>query len=307
MKSDIASTIIYLKNKIHKWRNISFLLGFFAIFVTFKSFFFTDNVNTIGDYIAEIEIDNVIFSDSHRSKILNKLATQDNVKAVLININSPGGGIVGSEILFKDLLLISQKKPLVVLMGSIAASGAYMASLASDYVIAHNGTLTGSIGVLMQAPNVSELAKKVGVTIKNYKSSPIKGYPSITEEQNSEYDKIIQSSIDDSQKFFSQLVLERRGSKINKDYINSIFDGRVFTGRQAFKAGLVDKIGFREDAIIYIHSKDPSTKNLPIKKVSIVEEEEKLINKFINMVPLLRDINSSSNLSGKYGIMAISK
>lgn len=308
MRSDIASSILYLKNKVHKWRNISFFLAIFAILLSFKTIFFSQHneVNSLSNYIAEIEINEVIFNDNHRNKILKKIASQDNAKAVIVTINSPGGGIVGSEILFKDLLLIAQKKPLVVLMESIATSGAYMASIASDYIVAHNGTLTGSIGVLMQAPNISELAKKIGVTVKNYKSSPIKGYPSIAEDQNQEYDKIIQASIDDSQKFFRQLVIERRGDRLSKDHINQIFDGRIFTGRQALKAGLIDKIGFKEDAIAYLIAKDPTLKDLPLRTISVIEEDKKFINKFINMVPLLKDIQLN-NISQEYGIMAISK
>lgn len=294
MRTDIASSIIYLKNKVHKWRNISFFFIIFSLVITLKFLFGNSsnniNVDTISPYIAEIKINNPIFEDAHRSKILTKIESQDNIKAVILNVSSPGGGIVGSEILYNDLRKIANKKPLIILMGSIAASGAYMASLASDYIIAHNGTLTGSIGVMMQAPNINELSKKIGFEVKNYKSSSVKGYPSLTEEFILQNDAIIQDSIDDSHKFFTELVIKRRSNKIKEKHHKIIFDGRVFNGRQALKYGLIDKIGFREDAINYLISLDKKFQDLPIKEVTISKKEQKLLKKFTNLLPFF-DIN----------------
>lgn len=309
MRTDIASSIIYLKNKVHKWRNISFFFIIFSLVITLKFLFGNSsnniNVDTISPYIAEIKINNPIFEDAHRSKILTKIESQDNIKAVILNISSPGGGIVGSEILYNDLRKIANKKPLIILMGSIAASGAYMASLASDYIIAHNGTLTGSIGVMMQAPNINELSKKIGFEVKNYKSSSVKGYPSLTEEFILQNDAIIQDSIDDSHKFFTELVIKRRSNKIQEKHHKIIFDGRVFNGRQALKYGLIDKIGFREDAINYLISLDKKFQDLPIKEVTINKKEQKLLKKFTNLLPFF-DINFSSASFSNSQIMAIS-
>jgi|TARA_Y100000389_G_C17469382_1_gene528868 protease IV len=309
MRTDIASSIIYLKNKVHKWRNISFFFIIFSLVITLKFLFGNSsnniNVDTISPYIAEIKINNPIFEDAHRSKILTKIESQDNIKAVILNVSSPGGGIVGSEILYNDLRKIANKKPLIILMGSIAASGAYMASLASDYIIAHNGTLTGSIGVMMQAPNINELSKKIGFEVKNYKSSSVKGYPSLTEEFILQNDAIIQDSIDDSHKFFTELVIKRRSNKIKEKHHKIIFDGRVFNGRQALKYGLIDKIGFREDAINYLISLDKKFQDLPIKEVTINKKEQKLLKKFTNLLPFF-DINFSSASFSNSQIMAIS-
>lgn len=309
MRTDIASSIIYLKNKVHKWRNISFFFIIFSLVITLKFLFGNSsnniNVDTISPYIAEIKINNPIFEDAHRSKILTKIESQDNIKAVILNVSSPGGGIVGSEILYNDLRKIANKKPLIILMGSIAASGAYMASLASDYIIAHNGTLTGSIGVMMQAPNINELSKKIGFEVKNYKSSSVKGYPSLTEEFILQNDAIIQDSIDDSHKFFTELVIKRRLNKIKEKHHKIIFDGRVFNGRQALKYGLIDKIGFREDAINYLISLDKKFQDLPIKEVTISKKEQKLLKKFTNLLPFF-DINFSSASFSNSQIMAIS-
>ncbi len=309
MKSDIIASVIYLKNKVHKWRNISALLFFFSIIILIKFIFFNQDheVDGITNYIAEIKIENTIFENDYRSDVLNKIALQDNVKAVLVRVNSPGGGIVGSEILYRDLLAISQRKPLVVLMESVAASGAYMASLASNHIIAHNGTLTGSIGVLMQAPNVSDLANKIGVTVKTYKSSPAKGYPNLTENFNQDYDKIIQSSIDDSFNFFKGLVEARRKNRLQPEYYSEIFDGRVFTGRQALEVGLIDEIGFRSDAIKYLIKKDPQLKGLSIREISIVKKEGKLVDGFLGIIPFLNSIITNKVIDKNQAIMTILK
>jgi protease-4 len=122
-----------------------------------------------------------------------------------------------------------------------------MASLASDYVVAHNGTITGSIGVLMESPDVSVLANKVGVKFNSYKSSPLKCSPSMFEKSTPMVDRVINESIKDSYQFFVELVKERRGEKLNPKFYDIIFDGRVFTGRQALKLGLIDKVGGIED------------------------------------------------------------
>ena len=210
--SDNLGALIYLKNKVHKWKNIAFFFAIFSIALVFK-FFFDVGSDVIGDSVALIKIEDVIVEDDHRSKVLKEIANDSSIQAVVVRLNSPGGTIVGSEILLKDLIAIKKNKPLVVLMDSVAASGAYMASLASDYVVAHNGTLTGSIGVLMESPDVSALANKVGVRFNSYKSSPLKGSPSMFEKSTPMVDKVINESIQDSYRFFVELVKQRRGEK----------------------------------------------------------------------------------------------
>lgn len=243
--SDNLAALIYLKNKVHKWKNITLLVSIFSAIITLKMIFGDGLSGSVidGDFIASIKIEGVILEDDFRSKVLKEIAEEKSVKAVIVNIDSPGGGIVGSEILFDDLRTIAANKPMVVLMGSVAASGGYMAAVAADYIIAHNGTLTGSIGVLMESPEVTDLAQKIGVKFNTYKSSPLKGSPSPFEKSNPLVDSVIKETIADSYKFFSDLVRERRGDKLNKKFLDIILDGRVFTGRQALEIGLIDEVG----------------------------------------------------------------
>ena len=304
--SDNLAALIYLKSKVHKWKNIALLLGIFSLLLVlrFVSGGTLSNDVVESDAIVNIKIDGVIFEDDFRSKVLKEIAEEKSVKAVIVNIDSPGGGIVGSEILFDDLRKIAAQKPIVVLMGSVAASGGYMAAVASDHIIAHNGTLTGSIGVLMESQEVTELANKIGIKFKTYKSSPLKGSPSPFEKSNAMVDGVIQESIADSYAYFSDLVRERRGEKLNKKLGNAILDGRVFTGRQALQAGLIDEIGGKDQALAYLSANKIDVKKLPIKDVEITENKEKFFDKFLSLVSFF---NGSKTAGSTHQIMAIIK
>lgn len=298
--SDNLAALIYLKGKVHKWKNVAFLLGVFSLLLAFR-FIFGGSLSEGfegGNYIASIKIDGVIFEDDDRSAILKTIAEEKSIQAVIVNIDSPGGGIVGSEILFDDLRAIAAQKPIVVLMGSVAASGGYMAAVASDYIIAHNGTLTGSIGVMMESPEVTGLAQKLGVRLNTYKSSPLKGSPSPFEKPNALVDRVIQESIVDSHQFFMDLVRDRRGDKIN----NAVFDGRIFTGRQALRAGLIDEVGGKAEAIAYLEGKKIDVKGLPVREVEITKKDEKFLNRFLGLLPFF---DGAKTASSSHQVMAI--
>lgn len=304
--SDNLAALIYLKNKVHKWKNIAFLLAVFSLLLAIRFIFggaLSDDLPP-GDSIANIKIDGVIFEDDYRSKVLKEIAEEKSVKAVIVNIDSPGGGIVASEILFEDLRTIAAKKPIVVVMGSVAASGGYMAAIASDYIIAHNGTLTGSIGVMLESQEFTELAKKVGVTFNTYKSTPLKASPSPFEKSNPTVDRVVKESIADSYQFFVELVRDRRGEKINKKLADIVFDGRVFTGRQALRAGMIDQIGGKEQALSYLEAQKVDVKKLPIHEIEITEREERFLDKFVGLVPFL---NGAKTANSSQQIMAILK
>ena len=303
--SDNLAALIHLKNKVHKWKNVAILFGILAFLFGARLIFgggLSGDVANVEDYIANIKIDGVITESNYRSEVLEKIANEKSIKAVIVNIDSPGGGIVGSEILFEELKNISSHKPIVVTMGSVAASGGYMAAIAADYIIARNGTLTGSIGVLMESPDVTDLANKIGVKFHNYKSSPLKGSPSPFEKSNPAVDQVIGESIQDSYKFFADLVRERRGDKLPKD-TKTILDGRVFTGRQALKVGLVDEIGGRDQALSYLEkSYKVDVKNLPIKQVDVQKHDVRFLDKFLGILPFF---NGAKSLTSSHEIMAI--
>ncbi len=204
-----------------------------------------------------------------------------NIKAVIININSPGGSIVGSEILYNNIKEISESKPVIAVLQSVAASGGYMSAIAADYIIAHNGTLTGSIGVIIQSTEITDMANKLGVTFNNYKSSHLKGTPSPFEKTDPLIDQVVNESVKDSYKFFVDLVKDARKDKIKQVNLSKVTDGRIFTGRQALELGLVDEIGSKKEAINHLET-EYQIKNLDVKHISLKKIENKLLEKIIN-------------------------
>ncbi len=298
------SAVINLKQKVRRWKNITFLILFFSTILFFK-ILFGDTSNVMeSDFVAEIKIEGVILEDDNRSKILNEIAKNSSAKAVIVRFNSPGGTIVGSEILYRDLQEIRQHKPLIVLIESVGASGAYLASMASDAIFAYNGTLTGSIGVLMESPDLTNLADKVGVKFNTFKSSPLKGSPSMFEKTTPQVDKVINESIIDSYHFFVDIVRLGRGKKIDPKNFPIIFDGRIFTGRQALKYGLIDAIGGMKEIEQLLFALKIDTKKIPVRNVEITKKDRKLIDKFLNILPFYHDFKGQ-NFENK--IMAIMK
>lgn len=296
LSSDNFTALIHLRDQARKWKNITFTTIIIALIIVVKVSFIPkkddDNLTNNSKYIAVVDVDGVIFDNKYRTKVLKEIKDKDNIKAVILNINSPGGSIVASEVLYKNILDISKRKPVIAVLGSLAASGGYMAAIGSNHIIAHNGTLTGSVGVILQSAEVTELADNLGIKFQNYKSSHLKGSPSPFEKSDPAIDRVINASVQDSYNFFSDLVLERRKGKIANENKKIILDGRVFTGRQALKVGLVDQIGGEEDALDYLE-KNYKLSKLPTKDVSLNKIDNKILDKILNGRSIENILNGS--------------
>ncbi len=305
LSSDNFTALIHLRDQARKWKNITFISIIVLLVILSKALSFSkeDQSNLSGkeDYIASVDVNGIIFSDKHRSKILKEIAKKDNIKAVIVNINSPGGGIVGSEMLYREIIEISKRKPVVATLGALAASGGYMVALGSQHIIAHNGTLTGSIGVIMQSSEVTQMAENIGIKFQNYKSSHLKGTPSLFEKTDPVIDKVINESVSDSYQFFVDLVLNSRKSKIDKNNVKKVTDGRIFTGRQALKVGLIDEIGGEIEALAYLKEHHKII-DLEIKDISLQKTSNKLIDKIFDKDSITKLLNG--NFSNKK-LMAI--
>ena len=248
----------------------NFLRGFFAFFSFFivilliQSFFDKD-----GNYIAKLSIENIIYTDDDLSNLLDNLNEDKNLKAVLINVNSPGGTIVGSQTIYNKLKRLGQNVPIAVSMKEVAASGGYLISLAADRIFCYKGTITGSIGVILQTMNFNAFLDKIGLEPLVVKSGNMKSVPNPLERLNEEKKEKIVGLVDNMAKQFLDLVVENRN--LNDKEINIISDGSVFTGVQAVKINLVDEIGDEEDAISWLKEKanlDDKIEVLEIKKPS---------------------------------------
>ena len=215
-----------------------------------------------GGSIARVNIEGLIRSDSDRVEALERLEKSQAV-AVVVHINSPGGTTAGSEQLYDALTRLKAKKPLVVVVEGLAASGGYITAIAADHIVAQQSSLVGSIGVLFQFPNFSELLKTVGVKVEEIKSSPLKAAPNGFEPTSPEARAAIDALVKDSYAWFRGLVKERRG--MDDALLEKVADGRVFTGRQAVDLKLIDGIGDEKAAIAWLVAEKKIKSDLPVR------------------------------------------
>src|SRR4051794_22991040 len=212
--------------------------------------------------IARVKIEGLIRSDSDRVEALERLE-KSQAAAVIVHINSPGGTTAGSEQLYDSLVRLKAKKPLVVVVEGLAASGGYITAIAADHIIAQQSSLVGSIGVLFQFPNFTELMKTVGVKVEEIKSSPLKAAPNGFEPTSPEARAAIDALVKDSYAWFRGLVKERRA--MDDAQIEKVADGRVFTGRQAVELKLVDALGDEKTAVEWLVTQKNVKSDLPVR------------------------------------------
>src|SRR5882757_5024510 len=217
---------------------------------------------TTGGSIARITIEGIIRNDQQRVEALERLEKSE-AAAVIVHINSPGGTTAGSEQLYDALTRLKVKKPLVVVVDGLAASGGYIAAIAADRILAQQSSLVGSIGVLFQFPNFTELLKTVGVKVEEVKSSPLKAAPNGFEPTSPEARAALDSLVKDSYAWFRGLVKERRG--MDDELLEKVADGRVFTGRQAVDLKLIDQLGDEKTAIAWLVAQKNIKSDLPVR------------------------------------------
>ena len=200
-----------------------------------------------GDKIAIVEIKGVITQSSGIIEEIRQYEEDEGVKAIILRIDSPGGGVGPSQEIHREILKVKSKKKVVTSMGSVAASGGYYIACASDLIVANPGTITGSIGVLMEFTNIEELFKKIGIKGVVLKSGEHKDIGSPFREMTPEEKKIIQGVIDNVHQQFIMAVAQ--GRNLDRAKVVEIADGRILTGEQAKELGLVDRMGNLQDAI----------------------------------------------------------
>ena len=256
----------YFKKKNKKILQILiFIVSFIVLLIVIQNFF-----SSSGKFVAKITIENIILDNSDIIKIINKFKDDENLQGVLVSINSPGGTVVSSKELYTIIKRIRKNVPVVVSMKEVAASGGYMVSLAGNKIFSYDGTLTGSIGVILQSANIEEFLKVVGVRPVIFKSGNLKAVPNPIERLSKEGIKNIEDIIKDMHAKFLDLVETERN--ISSDNLRLISDGRIFTGTQAKKINLVDYIGNEDDAIEWL--KKEAQINGEINLVDFSQEEK---------------------------------
>jgi protease-4 len=261
MTNDIAERR-RIRRKLTFWRIFSFLFIAASIVLLWGMF----NEGEITDrtersHIARITISGLIQDDTELLERLDKIAKKDSAKALIISISSPGGTTYGGEVLYKAIRRVAEKKPVVSDVRTLAASAGYMVAIAGDQIVAGDTSITGSIGVIFQYPQLKNLLDKIGVSLEEIKSAPLKAEPSPFHDASEEAKAVMRQMVMDSYDWFVSLVAERR--KLPKAEALRLADGRVYTGRQALNAKLVDVLGGEQEIRAFLQGRKVA-KDLPI-------------------------------------------
>jgi protease IV len=217
----------------------------------------------IQNQIARISIDGVITGNQRLADLMRRVGESSTVSGVVISINSPGGTTTGSEELFRNIRRLSEKKPVVTFVDGTAASGGYITAMATDYIVARETSIVGSIGVLFQYPDLTGLMGQIGVKMEAVKSAPLKAEPSPFTPTSPEARAAMQAVVNDTYDWFKNLVRERR--RLNEGELSTASTGQVFSGRQAVPLKLVDKIGSERDAVAWLEQTRGVAKDLPVR------------------------------------------
>jgi len=250
-----------LRRKLSVWRVIAFLAIAVALIAAI-GLFGGGGFAGLTPQIARVTISGFITQDRDQIEMLDEITDSRAVKGVIVSIDSTGGSTAGGEALYEALRRMAKKKPVVASMETVGASAAYMTAIAADHVIARRTTLTGSIGVLFQYPQISGLLDKLGIDVEEVKSSPLKAAPSMFKPASPEALAVLNSVIRDSYDWFVDIVADRR--ELARDDALVLADGRIYTGRQALDAKLIDEIGGEEEALDWLASKGVK-RSLPVK------------------------------------------
>ena len=251
-----------LRRRLSVWRGLAVVVGLFALgLLAFSS---ADGVGLAErTQIARISLEGIITEDRDQLKLLKKLAEAKHVAAVILFVNSPGGTTTGGEALFEAIRELARSKPVVAQFGTVAASAAYIVGLATDHIVARGNSITGSVGVIFQWAEVSQLLDKLGVKMNEIKSGPLKANPSPFQPLDEAGKKTAEQMVAESQRWFVGLVATRRG--IDTASVAGLEQGRVFSGREALDYKLVDQIGGEAEVVQWLEEKRNIPKGLKVQ------------------------------------------
>jgi protease IV len=251
-----------LQRKVSFWRVTAFILLIALIAGVGLRLSGATAPTSLTPHIARLTVRGMITGDRSTLKLINQIA-DSKAQGVIISIESPGGTTTGAEKLYEAIRRLAAKKPVVAVVDTMAASGAYIAAISTDRIFARGNSLVGSIGVLIQYPNVASLLDKIGVKMDAVKSSPLKAEPSGYEPTSPEVRQALAALVDDSYQWFKDLVKQRRN--MSDAELAAVDDGRVFTGRQALGLKLIDEIGGEQEAVAWMVKNKGVKAGLPIR------------------------------------------
>ena len=255
-----------MRRKLSFWRVSALLIALVALVGLAVALVPGSRLTAPGAYIARIKVQGLIRGNQDRVEALERLSSS-RARAVIVHIDSPGGTTAGSEQLYDALRALQAKKPMVVVVDGLAASGAYIAAISADHIIAQDTSLVGSIGVLFQYPNFTQVLKTIGIQVEEIKSSPLKAAPNGFEPTSPEARAAIAAIVTDSYAWFKDLVKDRR--KLDAAQLAAVDDGRVFTGRQSVGLKLVDGLGNEKTALAWLEKEKKIPASTPVRDYSL--------------------------------------
>ena len=302
-----------LRRKLGYWRIAAIGAALLAALVAVAKFSGLDTMEKAAPHIARLSIEGIITGDEDTIQLIKDIG-DSKASAVLLKIDSPGGTTAGAEKLYLELRKLAEKKPVVAVVGTLAASGGYIAAIGADEIVVRGNSLIGSIGVLFQFPNFAKALDSLGVKVEEIKSTPLKAAPNGFEPTTEAAKAAINSLVVDSYDWFKGLVKERR--HLDDAELAKVVDGRVFTGRQGLPLKLADLIGGESDAIAWLETNKDIAKKLPVrdwkKKPSI--ERAGLLGLassgvraagFIKLASLIDQFGGQSESASLDGLLAI--
>ncbi len=262
LETDLLLDRRRLKRRLVFWRSLTVLVVLAAVLVALRG----ERVGFEGARVERVVVSGVITQDRKLNEAIDKLADDTNVKAVIVSVDSPGGSVSGGESLHDAIARVAAKKPVVTVMGGLAASAGYMISVPAARIFASQATLTGSIGVLLETGDVSGLLGKLGIASDPIVSGPLKDQPSYTKPLSPEGRQVLQGLVMDMYDQFVTMVAE--GRHMDADRVRTLADGRAYTGRQALNLGLVDQIGGERDARDWLAKEKGVSSSLPMEDLT---------------------------------------
>jgi protease-4 len=261
LETDLLLDRRRLKRRLFLWRGVAVLAVVAAVLVALRG----EDIFNRG-HLARLTVSGIIGEDRKLNEAVGKLADNDSVKALIVSIDSPGGSVAGGEGLHDAIARVAQKKPVVAVMGGTAASAGYMVAVPAARIFAREGTLTGSIGVLLETGELSSLLNRLGISAEAITSGPLKDQPSFIRPLTPEGRDVLHGLVMDMYDQFVGMVAT--GRHMDADRVRQLADGRAYTGRQALKLGLIDAIGGEHDARQWLADTKGVSADLPVDDVS---------------------------------------
>jgi protease-4 len=260
LETDLLLDRRRLKRRLFFWRAFTVAALLLAVIVAGRG-----ALPGGGAHVARLNVSGIITNDRKLIETIDAVARDDSARALIVSIDSPGGSVAGGETLHAAIARVAARKPVVAVMGGLAASAGYMIAMPANRVFARESTLTGSIGVLLETAEVSGLLAKLGVSSETVVSGPLKDQPSLTHKTSDAGRAVLNDIVADMYDQFVQMVAT--GRHMDPARVRELADGRAYTGRQALKLGLVDAIGSEPEARAWLDTEKHVGAGLPVRDV----------------------------------------